>query len=1118
MIHMTFRGTLVWSRGFLQPLTYLMRAHWLRTLWRCAPFATIAIISVFGRSDDALAWITPEDTIDAASLPLSSNKNRSLASAPTRMLSFTVTEGTWMSLDVSPDGKSLIFDLLGDLYLVSVEGGHARRITTGIAFDSQPRFSPNGRSVVFISDRSGDENVWILDLASQQAKQVSRDIYAFFTSPDWSPDGGAIIVSKDLKDRAPGASGRYAPQLWVYDVDSPISRRLEPYPSAPRWFGATYTPSGAAIIATAATERVDVDAEMPMTAIYSIDAETSEATVVAKSYGGAMRPSLSPDGRWMAYGARVGADSVLRLRDLQSGADVLLLEHIDRDHQETVPGLDFLPGAAFSPDSRFLFIAIDGGLKRVSIPNGDVSEISFVADVELQIGPEISFGTQIDDGPVTATQVRDPVLSPDGKQLVFSAFQSVWLVRLPTGAAKRLSPANQLAQHPSWSPDGRSIYYVTWNYRSGGQVFVVGAQGGGARQITKKPAFYAYPVAVQDEFLAVWQGSAFERASQLQMGRRQPEMGVDLKLITLATAEAETIHRLTTRCHGDSYGSCIPKLSVHELGRRIAFLNKAGEMVSVSAIGEPKRKLFSAEGLAYIFFRRAEAAPADQAVLSADGRHALVRTGAHLYLIHLPVNAATPAHYVLTVDEGEGFRKVNDVGGEFPAFAAEGHLATFALGPSVFQIDVDRFSKNGRGITELRPAVTLPRFLPVERLLLRNARLITMKGDEIIDKGDILIEGTRIVAIDPAGELTAPDGTKVLDVAGKTIIPGLVDVHMHVAPPPDLLSLQSWDLAANLAYGITTGLDPAPHSVQLSYADLIEVGYTLGPRLFSTGPIIGFDEGIRLVDLDDARTLVRRFAEYYSVPMIKQYLTGNRRDQQLLAIAAWEQEIGATSEGGATGYKYWLSQLLDGYPRQEHNLMYPLYDDVKTVIVEAGFSHSSQMLTLRSEGGPSVIYSFFEDEARLATKKARRFLPTPWRVANVSRRRWSFDASELVHERWAHDIADLIARGGNVALGNHGNVPGLGTHWEMQALATGVENHDVLRMATIMGARHIGMQADLGSLEVGKLADMLVLADDPLDDIRNTEKIEYVIKGGAVYNAESLQIVWPDVRTADALQ
>jgi len=243
--------------------------------------------------------------------------------------------------------------------------------------------------------------------------------------------------------------------------------------------------------------------------------------------------------------------------------------------------------------------------------------------------------------------------------------------------------------------------------------------------------------------------------------------------------------------------------------------------------------------------------------------------------------------------------------------------------------------------------------------------------------------------------------------------------------------------------------------------------------------------------------------------LIKQYLLGNREDQQLVAIAAYEQSIGATTEGGATGFKYWMSQLLDGYPRQEHNLTYPLYDDVKTLIVEAGFSHSSQLLTLRSEGGPSVLYSFLENEALLDTPKARRFLPAPWRFATVNRRRWSFNSSELMHHLWARDMADIIARGGNVALGNHGNVPGLGTHWEMQAIAAGMSAHDVLRVATIMGARHIGMEADIGSIEAGKLADLLVLSANPLDDVRNAEEILYVIKGGVVYDGQTLDQIWP---------
>jgi len=1071
--------------------------------------ATVLAVTCGGGCSEAEPVSTPVERSRSGqdqSLPLAV-EDGGVSGVQTRKISFETTEGTWMSLDVSPDAKSIVFDLLGDLYSLSIDGGRATRLTSGIAFDSQPRFSPDGHHLVFVSDRSGDENVWTLDLSDGAARQVTDDQYAFFNSPDWSPTGEEIVVSRDPKDRVPGASGRYAPQLWVYSLNGEEPRGLTPYPAAPRWFGAAYTPDGKALLATAALERSDVDAVMPMTSLYSIELDTEEATIVTDASGGGMRPTLSPDARWLVYGAREAQESILRLRDLHSGDDQVLLRGIDRDHQETVPGLDFLPGSAFTPDSKSLVMAFGGGFKRISIPEGDVSDIPFRADVELTLGPEIAFSQSIEDGPVSATQVREPALSPDGTQVAFSAFNSIWVMKLPNGEPRRLSPDYHLAQQPAWSTDGRTVFYVTWDDANGGHIFAVEATGSTPRQITSQAAFYAQPVVVDETTLAVWQGSASERMAQLRMQRAQPAVGLDLNLVGLDRPRTRTLHKLTSRCHNRDYGSCIPMISVHDSATKLAFLNNRGEMLSVALADGKKRKLFSAEGLAYIFFRRAESAPADQAALSADGRRALVRTGAHLYMVDLSDKREEPPHFVLTKSRGPGFRKVNAVGGEFADFSGNGRHAAFALGPSLFFIDVERFGRDPSAVIEYRPEVAVPRQVPQERLLLRNARVITMNGDEVMEQADLLIDGPRIVRIAPSG--TIPEAAETLDLSGKTVMPGLVDVHMHVRLPGDLLSSQSWELAANLAYGVTTGLDPSPGTSHLAYADLIESGDIVGPRLFGTGPIIGFDEGVRLQTMGDARDLVRRFDDYYGAPLIKQYLTGNRRDQQLVAIAAHEQEIGATTEGGATGYKYWLSQLLDGYPRHEHNFHYPLYNDVKTLIVEADFSHSSQMLTLRSEGGPSVLYSFLENEVLLDTSKARRFLPDEWRVANVHRRRWSFSSSELVHENWARDMADIISRGGNVALGNHGNVPGLGTHWEMQAIATGMSSHDVLRVATIMGAKHIGMERDIGSIEPGKLADLLVLSADPLDDVRNAEEIRYVIKGGVVYDGDTLDRVWP---------
>ena len=122
---------------------------------------------------------------------------------PERKISFTTDKGTWISLDVSPDGKTIVFDLMGDIYSIPITGGNATKITSGMAYDVHPRYSPDGKSLTFISDKSGSDNIWTMDLISKEEKQISEHKSHDYFSADWTVDGEYIIGVKGKRNIKP---------------------------------------------------------------------------------------------------------------------------------------------------------------------------------------------------------------------------------------------------------------------------------------------------------------------------------------------------------------------------------------------------------------------------------------------------------------------------------------------------------------------------------------------------------------------------------------------------------------------------------------------------------------------------------------------------------------------------------------------------------------------------------------------------------------------------------------------------------------------------------------------------------------------------------------------------
>ena len=399
--------------------------------------------------------------------------------------------------------------------------------------------------------------------------------------------------------------------------------------------------------------------------------------------------------------------------------------------------------------------------------------------------------------------------------------------------------------------------------------------------------------------------------------------------------------------------------------------------------------------------------------------------------------------------------------------------------------------------------------------MLRGARIITMKGDEVIADGDIVVKDNRIVAVGRHGTVAVPSGARVIDVSGKTIMPGYVDIHAHIWPAFGVHRSQPFEYMVNLAYGVTTTRDPQTSATDvLSYEDMVATGQFIGPRIYSTGPGVFSSENIK--SLADAQLVLSRYSKYYQTNTIKQYMTGDRRVRQFVEMAAREQHLMPTLEGGLD-FKKNLTEAMDGYSGSEHTLpIAPLYKDVIELYATAGITWTPTLIV--QYGGPWAENYWYEHTDVLDDPKLNHFTPRDVVEKKASRRPGWWAPSQWSFPLFAAQAAKVVAAGGRVGMGSHGQLQGLGAQWEIWNIASGgMPRMDVLRVATIFGAEAIGLEKELGSLEPGKLADLQVLDKNPLDDIRNTNTIKYVMKNGRLYDGNTLDEIWPRKKAAPKL-
>ncbi len=1032
----------------------------------------------------------------------------------TRDIDFTTSEGTIQALDLSPDGQWIVFDLLAHVYRVRASGGDAECLTqqSGIALNYDPRYSPDGRHIAFVSDRTGQNGLWVMGSDGSNPRQVAEGGPYWLLQPAWMPDGRSLVAARYLIHRLSSGNWTVSSRIWQYPLDGSPPRKLVgeglTYLVAP-----AVSPDGRYLYyeqmdqpaSTADHFLVSGAHHLRRMNLLSGESETVTESSAPRPYGYAAAPQLSPDGRELSFVRRVpfagtayrerrsSHSTGLWIRDLASGRERLALVPITPDHFDTSDGyhLRFSPGYAWARDGRSIVLPEGGQIRRLDVASGSVTTIPFSARVHRKISQMARPQRRIEDGSFDVRFLRRPASSPDGRTLLFEAVGRIWRMSLPDGAPRPLDPRPTTAFQyaPAWSRDGTWIAFVTWDDESGGHLWKMRAAGGAPIRVSREAGEYLNPVWSPDgKDLFALRG-----------------FGASLRGLTVRDNERFGVLRLSA--DGSSSATVAWVSGIVRLdfgpGGRIHYTEETRPYDAANEGQEwneyqPRKTLISMNVQGGDRREHAHFPFAGHAQIAPDGRHIVFHEAHNLLMATMRAGDAPGSPFFDRSAAGSSVQWLTRRGG-LDARWLDAGTVEFVSG-NLYQ-RYDMASGKTRSTTiRLR----VPREQPHGRLVFRGARVLTMRDRAVLSDADVAIAGTRISCV---GVCRPGPADKIIDARGKTIIPGLIDAHAHPPWDGDIHRQHHPRLAIYLAYGVTTVFDPSAEAEGVfPSSDLIAAGKLRGPRVLTTGPALVSTGDIRPIrDYEDALDDVSRLASWGAVS-VKQY-TQRRRDQRqwIVEAARANGSVGVTGE--RLNLYYDLGMIMDGQTGWEHPITeHPTYRDVARFIAQSGANHTAAMQT----AGQGLEASEYW-QARTDLLHDEKFLRyTPWRelerFSDFKRR----PLEEYPILYWTETDKDILRAGGSVSAGAHSKWDGIGLHREIWTFATALTPMESLETATLNPARYLGFDRDLGTIEPGKLADLLVLNADPLEDIRNTADIAYVVQGGHVYDDDTLDRVWPD--------
>ena len=1008
------------------------------------------------------------------------------ANAPLEQVKIDVNEGTWMNISVSPDGKTVLFDLLGDIYQMPIEGGQAKPLAQGIAWQMQPVYSPDGKYIAFTSDEDGGDNIWVMNADGSNPHPVTKETFRLLNSPAWSPDSQYLVARKHFTaSRSLGAG-----EVWLYHVAGGEGVKLTERPNEEKDLGEpAYSPDGRYIYFSqddtpGKTFHYSKDSVKGIYKIKRYDTQTGDIEVLIEGTGGAIRPTPSPDGTKLAYIKRDGFQSSLYLLDLNSGETTKLYGNLDRDMQETWAIHGVYPAMAWTKDNKEILFWAKGKINKLAVASKNVTEIPFSVTTELAVQPSVRFKQNLDQDNFEVKMLRMAQVSPDGNKVVFEALGKLWIRNIENGKQTRLTKLDDSIEelYPQWSRDGKNIVFTTWNDQAQGTVSLISAKGGKAKILTNEPGKY-----VEATFSPNGERIVYRKA---QGGNLTPRTWSQEPGLYRVDTNGKNIKKITQNGYQPQFGADNDRVFFMES-------DETPQLASINLDGFEKRVHYTSEH-------------ATEFRVSPDGEHLAFAERFRVYVTpfakHGETIAIGPKANNLPVSQ------LSIRAGESISWNNQSDQLYWTLGPDLYQAPVDvLYQAKDKETKTVEPKITSIGFektadVPRGTIAFVGGKVITMENDTVIDNGVVVVKDNHIVTV---GDSTTPipSGAQVIDIKGKSIMPGLFDAHAHGSQADDeIIPQQNWNLYSDLSLGVTSIHDPSNDTTEIFAAsEQQKAGKIVGPRIFSTGTILyganapGYTSHID--SLEDAKFHLERLKKVGAFS-VKSYNQPRRNQRQQVIAAARELEMMVVPEGGSL-LQHNLSMIADGHTTVEHSLpVAAIYNDIKQFWSQTKVGYTPTLVV--AYGGISGENYWYDKTDVWAHPRLSKFVPTDILDARSMRRTTAPD-EHYNHFNVARVAKELNDLGINPNIGAHGQREGLAAHWEMWMFAQGgMDNMSVLRTATINPAKTFGMDHQLGSIKEGKLADLIVIDGDPLTDIRVTDKVTHTMVNGKLFDAETM--------------